>query len=609
MGRCGKNWLQCGALALLAAIGAFTIGGCGDNDSASGVTTADLVLIAEPTELKLAPGATGQIQFRLTDRGGRGRSANTLRVALVPPESPSVGLPDIAGATLLSSEGATNAQGRLIVELRAGTVGRFRVRASHNGSVDKLVSVIVVKQDAGRAQASVTSGAFTVPASVEMRLYRDRSCTDLNVSTPPPASALDVRTMAATSRWDLPELSISHTYALIAKGVDQSGGVVSFGCVGVNGSQLLQTAVTHFVVPLFSISISLAQRYEAASEFGFSGEAGKGAQMVASAWATLSNCSNSPAQRWLDCTLDALGPQGATNAPLDCTPEADEGEVGRLLAARRGVFSLDSPDCRSAKDPGGQPSADAQVFGLFPTVPTAALAALPSLSKAAAGLFSRLRFSSSLDVSPSGKAGFWVATHTARSIGFPVGESFFSVQLSDRPGRISRFIVASSNEGQTQLAIANHGFALDLGAAAHAAFRTRLFANQGFPIEERAFLDQLMAQAVLATTPSPLSGCDAMDALLCPQIGKPTGCLVAACLSGLDAMAKGLSAGFDELSSGDLDLFLKGTAPLADRLADGSVGGLGSLVPNRGGPGLWSGELRGRGSTSALSGLWVAIRQ
>jgi hypothetical protein len=274
------------------------------------------------------------------------------------------------------------------------------------------------------------------------------------------------------------------------------------------------------------------------------------------------------------------------------------------------VFSSDSPDCRIAKDTGGQPSADAQVFGLFPSVPSGALAALPSLAEAARRLFSKLRFSSSLDIAPSGKSGVWVATHTARSIGFPVGDSYYSVQLADRPGRISRLILASTNEGQTQLALANHGFALDLGAAAHAAFRTRLFANQGFPILERAFLDQLVSQAVFATTPSPVSGCAAMDALLCPQIGKPKGCLESACLLGLGAMAKTLSAGFDELSSADLDFFLKGSAPLEDRLADGSVGGLGSLVPNRSGPGQWtSGELRGQGSSSPLTGLWVAIRQ
>jgi hypothetical protein len=329
MGRCGKNWLRIAVLAWLAAIGVFTSGGCGDNDGASGVSAADLFLTAEPSELTLAPGATGQIQFRLTDRGGKTRSANGIGVALIGPESPAIGgLSEIAGATLLSAKGATNATGAVSVELRAGTVGRFRVRASHTGSADKFVPVTVVRQEDSRAKAGVAPGLTAVPASVELRLYRDRSCSDLTVSTALPPNAVDVHTMAATSQWALPELATAKTYALSARGFDQGGAVVSFGCVGINGEQLLQTATTQFVVPLFSIPVSLASRYEAASEFRFSAEPAKGAQMVATSWGALSDCPNSPAQRWLDCTLDALGPQGGLNAPLDCVPEAGGKAVG-----------------------------------------------------------------------------------------------------------------------------------------------------------------------------------------------------------------------------------------------------------------------------------------
>jgi hypothetical protein len=605
---CGKYLRLGGWTACLVAIVAFTTAGCGGENVETGRIASGLLLTAQPQELQLAPGAQGSIEFRLTDKDGRNRTADTLRFSLVAADQAPGGARDIAGATLVTAEGSTNNQGRFVLELKAGAVGRFRVRASYGNAPDKFVPITVSRTAIGRAAVTIAPGKNTVPVSVELRLYRAIDCGQVSISSSPPSNETDIHRMAAASTWELPELSNAVNHAVTARGVDQNGSVMSFGCSPINGSQLRQTSVSTFVVPLFPIAVSLAPKFEAASELTFPGEPAAAAVSLASSWASLSRCSYGPTQKWLDCTLDALGPAGIAT-PLDCVPEVDEGDVGRLLAARRGVILPDADDCRGAVDPGGQPSADAQIFALFPKNLTGPLAALPSLSRGAQGLFSRLRISSSLDFSPSGKPGTWISTHTIRSIGFPVGEAFVSVPLSERPGRTSRFIIASLNEAQSQLSIAPHRFALNVGEAAHLAFRTKLLGNQGLPTEELAFLNQLASQAVLPAAPASISGCAAMDTLLCPQIGKPVGCLESACRRGLGALAQNVTAGFDELSSDELALQLSGTAPLADRSTDGFVGALGSLVINRGGPGLWLGELRGASTTNMVTGLWVATRQ
>ena len=472
-----------------------------------------------------------------------------------------------------------------------------------------LVPVTVARQMAGRAEATVAVVGTATPASIDMRLYPGVPCPQLSVTTPTPQQAQFVHKMGVAGRWPLPALQVDQNYGLVAKALDQAGAVIGFGCVPIDGNQLLQAAAVTFVVPLPAVAVSFGKKFEAASEFGFAPELAKGAKAVADAWGKLSLCPRDPAQIWLDCTLDALGPQGSANAPLDCVPESDEGPLGLLLAAKRGVFTAVRPTCRGDTDRGGQASADGQVFALFANAPSPERSALPDLAKAAAGLFARIRFSSTLEFSASGKAQTWLVTHTAKSLGFPVGDAFYSVPLGERPGKTSRFVVGTLNEVQSQISIASHGFGLNLGEAAHAAFRARLFAAPGFPKDEAAFLGKVFSQAQHTSGASSAVGCAAVDALLCPQLAQSEGCLQVACERGVEALAKTLTAGFESLASDDLDLFLQGTAGLTDRATDGTVRGLGSLVPNLGSPGLWSGELRGQGGVSAVTGLWVAISQ
>ncbi|MDX2021424.1 MAG: hypothetical protein SF187_14375 [Deltaproteobacteria bacterium] len=597
MATCGKParpaavWM---ALLLMCA--------CGD-ESAGGSVPTNLVLTAEPAALGLAPGQVGEVNFRLADKAGRARASNTVRFALVDAPASEGG---VAGASLFAPEGITDAQGIVVARVRAGAAGSFRVRASWSGAGDLFVPVVVATRSVAPASAIVVPAADTKPASVEMRLYEGAACGALNVTTPAPSEPANSRTLAVAAAWQLPSLATDRSYALTARAIDQTGGVISFGCVQIHGNQLLQSTPVTFSIPLAAIPVTLAATYEASSEFIFAPESMPQAQAVGAAWGQLSRCPHDPAQRWLDCTLDALGPTTA-GSKLDCIPEADEGPVGQLLLAKRGTLMEAADGCRDAKNAAGQMSADAQVLKLFPSPATGARAALPAIAKAAAGLFSQIRFASSIELAPSGEAGTWVGTHTARSLGFSVGLSFYSVPLSSRPGRFSRFVQAKVDDAQKALTFLKHGFGMRLGSAAHAAFRNRVLTYQGFAADERVFLNDLFSQAAAPGAPN-VKGCDALDALLCPQLGKPGGCLQTACTAGLETMATQLTAGFDALDGDDIDFVLDGSASILDRTVDGTVKGLGSLVPSRGDPGLWTAQVRSPAGNTELSGIWVAAR-
>jgi hypothetical protein len=111
-----------------------------------------------------------------------------------------------------------------------------------------------------------------------------------------------------------------------------------------------------------------------------------------------------------------------------------------------------------------------------------------------------------------------------------------------------------------------------------------------------------------------LRGCDALDSLLCAEVGQASGCVSAACVSGLQALSQRLDASFAALDGQDLDFFLSGSAPIIDRDGDGHADALGSANPAASsspvstGPGLWLSTFKNRTGTTNVYGSWSAER-
>jgi hypothetical protein len=253
----------------------------------------------------------------------------------------------------------------------------------------------------------------------------------------------------------------------------------------------------------------------------------------------------------------------------------------------------------------GRPSHDALATELFPAPRSPLLEALPSLGAEATQLLEALELRSTLTIAPSSTRDQYLLDHRLVSATFPGAARPASIDLVTlgAPALVARFVPAIAR--QTDLEVGTHGFTLRLGSAARLAFGTSSLVTRGGPRDVGAFVAALFTLASRNDGGTILTGCPALDALLCADLGEPRGCLLAACSDGLAALRKRLDAGFEAMDGDDLDFVLGGTAPVVDADGDGQadvLGGLGGV------PGLWPGELRGRAGPNLLTGTWAAIR-
>ena len=127
-----------------------------------------------------------------------------------------------------------------------------------------------------------------------------------------------------------------------------------------------------------------------------------------------------------------------------------------------------------------------------------------------------------------------------------------------------------------------------------------------------AFVETLANLATRNENGTALRGCDALDSLLCAEVGQARGCVSAACVAGLQGSRQRLDASFAALDGQDLDFFLSGSAPIVDRDGDGYADALGSATAasssTLGGPGLWSAMFKNRSGTTNVYGSWTAER-
>ena len=118
------------------------------------------------------------------------------------------------------------------------------------------------------------------------------------------------------------------------------------------------------------------------------------------------------------------------------------------------------------------------------------------------------------------------------------------------------------------------------------------------------FVDRLFALAANGTGTGRTAGCDALDAVVCADVGRMPGCLRVACAAGQAALASRLDASFAVLDGDGTDLQLSGSAVMTDADQDGVAEQLGGTASN---PGLWTGQLRAHGGTETIGGSWAGM--
>ena len=233
---------------------------------------------------------------------------------------------------------------------------------------------------------------------------------------------------------------------------------------------------------------------------------------------------------------------------------------------------------------------------------------LDALPEEIALLLSAIRLDSRITIAPGNDINSYRVTHNLMSLTFPnaVTPVTFEIPTLGLPVSSVSGILATLKAGQ--LAIPSHGFTLRLGTTARYAFETSSLKSRGTE-NTTELITQVFALAHKSVANDELSGCAAMDAVLCDRIQRAQGCLLAACQDGLDALAGKLENTFDRLNGAGLDFhLLSGSTPVVDFDGDGLVDalGLGASVNGPAAPALWSAAIDAQGSSYVVYGSWTA---
>jgi hypothetical protein len=570
--------------------------GCRDGDTGPAPDSeGKLVLAAEPANLSLTPGSRGVLIVTLSDDRGRAVPGRLVQVALLPAPAVASGT---RGATLSAIEAATSDTGRASFDVFAGLPTSFFVRASAARADELSVPVAVVDATTGDVEiAPSLTGMRVGLAGVRLAHFLGLTCGALEAGTVPTAEVQ----ISPTESWRLTDLDRGTPHAVLGRGQDGSGRIRWKGCVEIEGRLLGNAVAMRVLLPLAPHDPDPVGRFVLGTGYE-PNPPPLAATQIAEAWSSLSSCPLDPAQLWLDCTIDAF----SSADPDDCRPAADEGPRAAALRARLGMTAATpAAGCRGPKDAGGRQSLDAGAQRLFDQ--GGLVAELDVLAREASGLLESFRVTSTLAIEEPLREGRYRAEHTVDSVEFAVGLSAVSVNLLSLalPARTARFIRATPAPGE-KLTFEAHAVTLRLGTAAREAFQKKALAARGIPTDENAFVARLMDEARFVLPAAILTGCPALDAFACAEVGSPAGCLLDACEKGLQTLARRLRAGFDALDGEDLDLTLEGEATVYDNDGDGIAEALGNLATN---PATWEGELRSRAGATVLQGLWAGQRR
>ena len=584
-------------LAVLTGFACLTgVGlGCGDNRPIK--ATPDAWLLSAPMPSVVAkPGETLPISFKLSTAKGVAIPGQRI-------EFGTLGGGDLAGATLSGPAAPTDLQGMATVNLIAGLAATFAITAHHRDVVGSA-EVEVMVTDANMVTLSVVpqvdpGSGITTLDTVDLLLFQEQVCASFSWFSPPVATAR----VRAAKPGVATELRINRTgtTSVLGLGRDAKGVRVAIGCLDIPGSTAFQSTNPTVTLTLSTPELTPASAYDLSSHFSLSKSAL--AERIAAPWQDMADCPLDPSQIWLDCAIDALGaPPGD---PFDCVPApTGEGELADALTARRAPLPNGSA-CRPAKLADGSDSLDAKLAALFPNPAQSPAKSLVAIADFAAHMLDDFTLNSTLDLNPTGTPGVFSGTHTLRTAvlsvgGQPVSTDILAQGIPQSQARLVGVTVAKST-----LTVEEHGLGLRLGTLSRTAFETATSLRLGTSTDVPQLVTALFALASAAgANNSRKTGCDAVDAVLCQELGRAQGCLRAACVAGQNTLIDRLNAGFASADGDGADMQLTGTTTMSDRDNDGTAEDLGPLGGDQ-----WLARFRSQGPVETATGHVVGTKR
>lgn len=606
-----------GRLALAGVLVA-ALAACGGGPEAVKPATTPQSLTAVPATVWVQPGEMGSLTFELLGPSALPVPGATVSFAIIDdPETPGS---EALGATLVAPSATTDVRGQVMARVTGGSPAVFRVRASVTAAMGEAV-VVVAAGGVGAVDVAPffapPSGVAALARTIEVFFFDNSACKDIPARHPPqPARRMRAIAIPATSatgtgpvtRYEFVSTALGH--AILARAVDARGSLLALGCVDLPGPALVAGGAVQIAVPLADVGPDPVGSFSATTTLEIEPPLAA-AEGIAAIWRDLTDCPLDPAQRWLDCTIDALGPTSAGD-PLDCVPATaagGDGTVGDALGALRGTFLAGADGmpsaCRGTKASSGVVSVDATLAGLFGSPRPAAFVRLEAAADDAAKLFDDLRLRSTLVLgsTTTSTTSAVTATHTMDAVTFSLPGASTDVALLPLGLPVLTATPAATIQDDT-LTLGGHAFTVRLGTAGRAAFGTLGLARRALPADSEELVSALAALA-RRDDDATLTGCAALDATLCTRISLAPGCLLAACARGLDALATRLDASFELADGTDLDLYLSGQAPLLDTHGNGQADRLGDPAS---GAGAWTVDLRPRGGRRSMPATWEAVR-
>jgi hypothetical protein len=591
-----------------------------DAARASGLTVS-----AAPDALVIRPGSSGRIRFVVRDERGLAVPNYPLDFAVVEADSGD----GTVDAQLSTERGLTDGTGSASLEIIVGNLSSdnrpaaFSVKATCPGSTEGAQADILVTTNAYSVEILPlpSDGLLGANSVVTTRLlfFDDATCGELDLTNlnAAPTRPRSPHTVAANATFVFSGVAASGSHAVVGFGLDSNTFVQIGGCIDIPGAALLESETiraTLIMDRLFPVPVGT---FQAKSDFTLQPPPSELAT-IQSAWQQWTRCPLDPAQLWLDCTLDALATDPTTD-PLDCVPVSGaEGPLGDLVSHRRGTVvaptagttsgATDTP-CLGQNNSSGGKSLESTVADLFATASAqlqeARLGAFPD---EIATLLAGIHIDSQMTITTGSDVNIYLVKHDLLDVSFPAALApiTFKTPTLGLPVASVSGILATLKAGQ--LLVPNHGFTLRLGTTARYAFEATSFKSRGVH-DSQSLVSSVFGLAQVLDGGTVLSGCAALDAAVCDQLGQGRNCLVDACQRGLGALASKLSGAFDSLDGKSLDFFLSGSTPVVDLDGDGRADALG-LGGRTGsvsaGLGLWLATVDAKGGGYVVNGSWTA---
>ena len=588
----------------LAAISTLGMAGCGGDNWPRVEVAKPLRLLSLQDTLQVKPRGSAAASFLLTTLAGLPAVGEPLDFSVI--DDPQTPGNDLAGATLGASSGLTDETGEAMVIVTGGFPTIFRLSAQHPRAGTAEVWVNVSEGDQGTIAVTATSLPGSTIASeidtVDVLFFDSLSCAELSVTRPPkPVRGIKTVPLGTAAEFNVNNMTSS---AVIAQGRDAAGKLRATGCVDVPSGTIVVGNAVRVYLPLSEVVAIPRGTFVLSSHFSLAKR--EIAMRMAAPWQDLSDCPLDPGQLWLDCAVDALG--SPAGDPLDCVPASTgEGDLANLIMSRRGMAVAGST-CRATTIAAGTAAQglDAKIAALFPNPARSPATGIAALGTALVSILDDVTIRSTLLLEPTATPGAFQATHTLRSAVFQVGgmPAMVDIVAQGIPAAQARLVPVAT--AANVLSIDTHNLGLRLGSLAHAAFSDVALARHGWPAATGPYLDLLFALASSGTGADRKTGCDALDALVCTDVGRPSGCLRAACIAGQAALARRLDAGFTLADGDGADLQLSGSVDMGDDNGDGVTDRLGDPVKD---PGLWTAQVRAHAGTEIVSGSWTGVPQ